>query len=734
MVQKEIRKKTRLYGFMAVLLAIVLVALCYSFGAVPGIQPSSQNPGTSSTTSVVSNMKTFLSYDELKSFLANNTNQGSPLVFAGGTLGANPMPVPSAAPSAQNAAEGTPSQYSASTQSYSTTNIQVAGVDEADSVKTDGSYIYVIANQSVYVVNADPKDATVLSKISFVDSSLGGLFLSQDGTKLAVLGSKYEYEYYPYSANGTITSNDTGSTTSNTVPPVASGMPVPSTAPSGMSFLPNYYYVSGNKAFVYAYDVSDKAAPVLTRNFTIEGDYFNSRMIGDYLYTIVSEPTAILNGAVMLPEIYSGDQAVEIPATSIHYADIMDNSYTFTTFIGINLVNDAQEPTNMTIMMGGASDMYVSLSNIYVTYPTSNWQALPMQGTPSPVQSMPMIRLSVENTSIYRISVSEDNLTLAAKGNVPGNVLNQYSMDEYNGYFRLVTNSWTNDGTQQNNLYILDMNLTVVGKLENIATGENLHSALFLGNRGYLVTFQRTDPLFVFDLSQPANPTVLGSLNISGYSDYLYPYDADHIIGVGKEAVAANEGDFAWYQGLKLSLFDVSSVTNPVQLATTIIGDRGTDSPILSDPKAFLFDKSSGLLVIPVNLALINATDNAKQPSSPVPIPTTAGAVGSANQGTLTPVLSPPGASSSGPSSYGTFVWQGVYVYNLSLKDGFVLRGNVTQLQSSVSSQDSSYWMSSNYWINRALFIGNTLYTISDSQIKLNNLGTLAPIAVVDLS
>jgi len=276
-------------------------------------------------------------------------------------------------------------------------------------------------------------------------------------------------------------------------------------------------------------------------------------------------------------------------------------------------------------------------------------------------------------------------------------------MDEYNGYFRLATTGWTN-GIQQNNVYVLNMSLAVVGKLENLATGENLHSARFMGDRCYLVTFIKTDPLFVIDLSQPNAPKKLGELHIPGYSDYLHPYDETHLIGVGKETVEASEGDFAWYQGLKVSLFDVSNVNEPKQLSKYVIGDRGTDSLVLSDPKAFLFDKSRNLLVIPVDLAEIDKT-----------------------------------AVAPGPSAYGTMVWQGVYVFRLALNDGFVLRGNVTQMEINASSYPTFssgdfYWMNSDYWISRALYIGNTLYTVSNARVQLNSLENLALIAKVDLS
>ncbi len=335
----------------------------------------------------------------------------------------------------------------------------------------------------------------------------------------------------------------------------------------------------------------------------------------------------------------------------------------------------------MTVMMGGASTMYVSTNNIYVTYPT--WT----DGS--------------HYTSIYRVSINGNQLTFEAQGSVPGSVLNQYSMDEYNGNFRIATN-WYSE-SQISNVYVLNSNLTIIGKLEGLAQNENLHSVRFMGDKCYLVTFKKTDPLFVIDLSQPENPKVLGELKIPGYSDYLHPYDETHLIGLGKETVEAETGSFAWYQGLKLSLFDVSNVNNPVQLSKYVIGDRGTDSAALNDPKAFLFDKEKNLLVIPVDLALVSEANKQQ-----------------------------------GSSAYGEMVWQGAYVFSLTANGGFTLKGIVTHLNATLlDSQghlvnNADYWSTQNEWITRSLYIDKTLYTISNSEVKLNNLTDMSQIAQIN--
>ncbi len=659
MVQKEVRRKTKVYGIAALLTAIVLISLVYTFGSYPTVLPISQLPA-------ISGMKTFSSIDELKNYLTTNAGNNLQLPQDSKglpTLGINQMftaPVP--AHLAAGAYEVT---------DYSSTNIQVAGVDEADIVKTDGQYIYTISSSqssgyyfsygsqdsnNVYILNSDPQNPKVLSKIVLDnDTNPAGLFLSQDSSRLLVLSSKYQ----SYSGNSI-----------------------------GITIMPFYSDVSTS---IYVYDISNKADPILTRNLTVSGSYFNSRMIGNYVYTVTSQNAYLYNGAVTVPAVYSDGKTLVASPTSIYYADMnQSNSYSFTSFYGIDLSDDQQQPTNMTVLMSGASTMYVSQNNIYVAYP--NW----VNGS--------------DITSIYRVKIDGLQLAVEAQGGVLGYTINQYAMDEYNGNLRIATNmqqystQFTSQSSQINNVYVLNQNLSVIGKLEGLAQGENLHSVRFIGDKCYLVTFIRTDPLFVIDLSQPTNPTVLGELKIPGYSDYLHPYDETHLIGVGKDAVDAQGQNFAWYQGLKLSLFDVSDVKSPVQLANFTIGDRGTNSEALTDPKAFLFDKSKNLLVIPVDLAIV---DNS--------------------------TLLQYGQSKD--SAYGTMVWQGAYVFSLTTTGGFILKGTITHIDSTLLNgqgqltNSNDYYNTQNQWITRSLYIGNTLYTISNSEVKLNSLTDMSQIA-----
>jgi uncharacterized secreted protein with C-terminal beta-propeller domain len=667
MVQKEVKKKTRIYGASAVLLATVLVSMVYVIGSSPLILPSG--------SPAVGGMMVFSSNQELVNYL-NTANNGQYPGYYGGALDARFLGiqsvVPTGAAGTTGATKGSESSNSLSAADHSTTNIQVQGVDEADTVKNDGQYIYTISNQysyydysssnthNVYIVSADTQNPKVVAKINLGnDTQPAGLFLSSDSSKLVVIASKYQTYY--------ATRED-----------IASSEP---------AILP--YYSSNVYTFLYVYDISNKAQPTLTRNFTATGSYFNSRMIGDNVYAIVSQTAWVYNDLPSVPKVY--DDGVEYAAspTSIYYADNNDTSYSFTSFYGLNVKDDAASATNMTVLMGGASAMYVSPSNIYITY--SGWD-----------------ETTGQYNAIYRVAINGLQLSLQAQGSVPGYIINQYAMDEYNGYFRVATNYWSykeSTSSQINNVYVLNQNLAITGKLEGLAPNENLHSARFMGNKCYLVTYQSVDPLFVIDLSDTTNPKVLGELKIPGYSDYLHPYDETHLIGVGKDSDLTDDDTTAYYQGIKIALFDVSNVNKPTEISNVVIGDRGTQSEALDDPKAFLFDKSKNLLVIPISLAVVSEQDKAAY----------------------------------GSSAYGQTVWQGAYVYTIT-ENGLQLRGTVTHLNATQLNAESqlkepnSYWETQNQWITRSLYIGNTLYTISSGQIKLSNLSDLSAIATVNLA
>ena len=531
---------------------------------------------------------------------------------------------------------------------FSGTNIQVEGVDEADMVKTDGEYIYLASGKRVFIVKAfPPGDAEVLATLE-LDREASALFIN--GDKLVVISSSQYYYYW-----------------------------------GPMDILPPEEYELNTHIWVY--DVSDRSSPTLDRTVSVDGYYTSSRMIGDYVYAITGQPAVLNITEPVLPIIRSGNYTCELEATDIWHANNTDYYYGYTNIVAIDVQDPESEITHETFLMGSSSTLYVSMENIYLT--ASGWVQDEVSGW--------------ETTKIFKINVDEESITYIAEGMVPGRVLNQFSMDEHDGYFRIATTNGhvsRSGSSTSNNVYVLNASLGVIGSLEGLAPGEDIYSARFMGSRCYLVTFKKVDPLFVIDLADPENPTVLGKLKIPGYSDYLHPYDENTLIGVGKETEEAEEGDFAWYQGVKISLFDVSDVSDPKELAKFEIGDRGTDSPALYDHKAFLFSRAKNLLVIPVLVSEIDAGDY----SSEVP-----------------------------PNAYGEYVYQGAYVFHVSREQGIDLRGRVTHIDDPQAFLRSGYWFESELSVERSLYIDDVLYTISGRMIKMNDLSDLSEVGRVEL-
>jgi len=353
-------------------------------------------------------------------------------------------------------------------------------------------------------------------------------------------------------------------------------------------------------------------------------------------------------------------------------------------------------------LLGASQTMYVSEQAIYLA--SAHYQYQP---------GIFGLRMTSEDvqTIIHKITIEDGMVEYTAQGEVPGTLLNQFSMDEHDGFFRIATtigSFWSSEDQSSNNIYILDEDLTQIAAIEDIAPGEQIYAARFMGDMAYLVTFKKIDPFFVIDLSDPYNPEILGKLKIPGYSDYLHPYDANNIIGIGKDTVEAlddemewREIDFSWYQGVKLAIFNVSDVSNPIEMTKEIIGDRGTHSQALYDHKAVLFDREKELLVIPIDLYEID--EEIKEQ-----------------------------AGNYTGSIYGDFTFQGAYVYRVTLEDGFELLGRITHL-SEEEMMKSGFYPEYSSTIVRSLYIEDALYTISSAKIGIHSLDNIQEIALISL-
>ncbi|MBL7206816.1 MAG: beta-propeller domain-containing protein [Candidatus Aenigmarchaeota archaeon] len=619
---------------------------------------------------------------------------------------------------------------------YSTTNIQVAGVDEADIVKNDGKYIYTVSSKKLIIADAYPaEEMNKVSEIDIENATIQEIFIN--GDKLILFGYESYYE------------------------------PVYGIADDVMLKSAIYPYPYRNKAIILTYDITDRENPVMERNISLEGSYHTSRMVGDYVYAIITDYPIFYAENVRLPEIMSDGEVISVSATEIYYSDYSDYSYSYTNIVSFNVQDDSKAPEVESFLKGSTENVYVSKENIYLTrtkwidwkteqdmmidrvlipllplhlgikineirssnityyeksniiqevfynYTNSLSDTEKAELQKSAIEKINVVQAELakikERTIIQKFSINNGEIDYKSTGEAPGSVLNQFSMDEYNGYFRIATtlsqNSFAVPGTavqqttspimetvnkspvpidtgieikrrpaivqrteSQNNIYVLDESLNMVGSLENLAPTERIFSARFMGDRVYLVTFRRTDPLFVISLEDPTNPMVLGKLKIPGFSDYLHPYDENRIIGIGKDA---DEDGRAL--GLKLALFDVSDVANPKEIAKYVL-EKGSDSEALNNHKAFLFSKDKNLLVIPISIYNYETREN----------------------------------------------FQGAYVFELTL-NGFGLKGKIDH---------EGDWNSA---IRRSLYMDNVLYTISNKMIMANSLADLQEINKLEL-
>jgi uncharacterized secreted protein with C-terminal beta-propeller domain len=602
------------------ILATALLAALLTISTLQGRTPTHTNYAGGSGPQPV--LKRFASYDELKSFLAKayaDSVKRYRLLDMVGT------PVPEVTPDSK--------------PSFSTTNIQVAGVDEEDVVKTDGEYIYLARESLIFIVRAYPAEKALLLSTVRAAGPVRGLYVN--GDRLIVVTG---IQYHPIS--------------------VMAGCP-PIKCPVRRAPITT-------NSTVQVFDISERGSPTEVRRASVSGMPLTSRMIGSYVYLITSEPVIVPldRDEIVLPSYSDGLRVYYMRPDQIYYADIPGHGYSYTNIMAVNIINVGEEPA-VTTVLSPASVIYVSKENIYLA--SVRW-------------------LDEEETVIHRLSVDGPKVTPVAVGTVPWHPLNQFSLDEYDGRLRIATTLNEPTGRSANNLYVLDLGLRLVEKLEGLAPGESIYSARFVGDKAYLVTFRKVDPLFVVDLKELR---VLGKLKMPGYSSYLHPYGENYLIGVGKDAKPAEEGDFAWFQGLKISLFDISDLSNPREVDSLILGDRGTESEVLYNHRAFLFDEERGILVLPVLLAVINPNDFGDRPPT---------------------------------NAYGEYVFQGAYILKVTPQDGIRIMGRVTHL-----TDNTDLLRSGELFIKRALFIGDILYTISDGKVLLNDMQTLRELAGITL-
>ena len=465
---------------------------------------------------------------------------------------------------------------------YSTTNTQVANVDEADIVKTDGEYIYYVLNGNLYIVKAD--NLEIVSNIKIRENketfTISEIYLKDN--KVVLLGNGHML-----------------------------GEPTTQTNEEDPFLVQKVYLNPMQSAKAIVYNIEDKKAPQKEREVALEGNYLDSRMVGDNLY-LISRKYAYFYGDMIdntiLPAMEDSLCKTEtirrVDCTDIvYFAGTEDTSFMMIGGFDIN----GNEEVCIETFFGAGDTVYANENNLYLTQTIwgDNYK-----------------------TAIYKFGLEESKIKLLAKGEVEGQLNNQFSMDEYEGNLRVATTSNIIEEPERtekisgdvimttiakrkttNNLFILDENLKEIGKIENLAEDEKIYSVRFIGKIGYIVTFKEIDPLFVIDLSDPTNPVVRGELKIPGYSSYLHPYDENHIIGIGYNT---KENDFGGITNttMKMSMFDVSNLENPKEIFSVDIGTDYSSSEITYNHKALFYKKAENLIGFPVNYNSNNYRNN----------------------------------------------------------------------------------------------------------------------------
>ena len=589
---------------------------------------------------------------------------------------------------------------------YSTTNNQVTGVDEPDFIKNDSKYIYIVSGNTITIIDGYPGESAKVILKTAIDVEyqyIENMFLNNN--RLVI--------FYNDQSNEEII-------------PEFDFMPRPTYQPI---------------THVMIIDISDKQNLKILKDYSIDGNFSQARMIGDNVYFVTN--SYIDFQFPRFPVIFENSKKIMNPD-----AFYFENSEEMTNFNTITALNIIDYTINSeTFLSGYSGTFYVSEKNFYITYqqniPYRFYQDLAKEKFFEVIlpffsnEIQAQINVIYENdktdsekwaeiseiiesqydkmnkqekeelfkkinleiskfdarvqqefnkTIIHKISIDGTNLKYVAKGSVPGRLLNQFSLDENKDKLRVATTLeyyLDNQGmTRTNGIYNLDKNLELVGSLENVAKDESIFSARFMGDRLYLVTFQQIDPFFVIDLSSDT-PKILGELKIPGFSNYLHPFDENTIIGLGRDT-KISEDNRVEQLGIKIALYDVQDVNNPQEVSKFVIGDSSSYSEATYNHKAFFFDKTRNVISIPISED-IKSTSSGFAPNYQR--------------------------------------WNGFYIF--SIDKNIELKGTIEH-----SDNSQGYYGFSN---SRTFFIDETLYTVSNSKLKINNIEDLVPLNEIQL-
>jgi uncharacterized secreted protein with C-terminal beta-propeller domain len=569
------------------------------------------------------------------------------------------------------------------------TNNQVSGVDEADFIKNDGQYIYLAQNGKLRIVDAWPADQAHTVSVTALEGTPRKLFV--DGDKALV-----------YTAHGATSGYSRGECTYG----------------YDCSFTGD-----GTSTRLLVFDITNREAPVLERRIDLAGSLITARRVGSAVHTVVTKatdpfgeleleyypstpdlslcnyygerpPLAMRIAArsayedmrarniakieaqavnTLLPWIVDSAETTppEGPSCTDLYASAIADGNAYTSIVSVDMQHPGPVKAATIISRSGA--IYASADALYMAVPhASAWSSWGSQ--------------DLSTIHKFRISDIAGQTRYLASGAVEGRALNQFAMDEKDGFLRIATTdghapspdavSYMSVLTEQGS------DLVKVGQIDGIAPTEDIRSVRFDGTRAFVVTFKKTDPLFTFDLSNPTNPQLLGELKIPGFSTYMHMLDETHLLTIGYDA--DDHDSFAYFDGVMLQIFDVTDMNNPLLAHKHIIGTRGSSSEALTNHLAFTWYPEYGLLALPMTVC-----------------------------------------EGGNDGVYGqTMTFNGLMVFDASVASGFAEHGRVPHAVAPDVSC-GNWWTNGSSTVKRSLFLDQYVYSVSDSELKVRDVSTL---------
>ena len=562
------RRTALISGLAAAFVAMVALSVFGIIRMNQNTKPAVKDTAVPPTLSADIPLRTFNSYDEVREQMKTVSSRyqvADEYRYSGEKVFSENLSADSLASSGSSAGSSGASSAGGS-EAHSETYKQVEGVDEADIVKTDGRYLYVL---------------------TYDDSECVRIYSATDAPEqVAVI--------YPNSMEN------------------PSATPDKAKYDEDHTVFPNEMFLNGDKLIVVTsfynkdsdhgakalvYDISDIGNIRLVDQFTQSGEYRSSRMIGDRLYMISGY--YVYDDEFRIPVCYGGADAKDIPIDCVCSVEKPANNDMI--IIGGYSLSDGSGDVQSSAIIGSISDAYCNEDNMYLY--TTEWNDYYFASTYGIYEqdssgSDIVPQFEPIKTGIYKISL-KDGISFTAYGQIEGTIYDRYALDEKDGYLRVSATTTDKNYVDSNVLYVLDSDLKEVGRVDDFAKDESIKAVRYVGDTAYVITYEQTDPLFVIDLSDVNHPTILGEVKIDGFSSMLVPVDENTVLGLGYYTEDADYTDMQVQRGFKLALFDVSDKMNPKVLDEKIY--RNYYSPVMYETRALVYNPDRGDYVIPLN-------------------------------------------------------------------------------------------------------------------------------------